>query len=1090
MPSNWRIVGGSGTPVGGGSSTAQAALASAIHFYPFSKQRDFNEKVGESPSLLDFGAKGDVQVFESGSALSVTASSNVVNAVFATCSGTVTSTGSAVVGTGTAFLSQCAVGNYITASGQTLQIISIQDDTHLTTGLTTALSSFGSPITSPVAFSPALSSASFSSGVGFTALTDVGKRIVIYGAGGSGARVLWMASATAGLSSTNSYATVTVLDAQGATFVGIAGNCAGKGVTWEVYGNGSPSMSGATLLSGPTAITPLATSISYSTSSPAYRYYLVQIVSTVSGQSGTAYVTSIALGYALGATIASVVSPTQATISTNALTTRQSCYAYFGTDDTAAIQQAFNVGTSLGTASSADAGITIQAPRGKYLFSSPMFHKHCVTVQGHHGGGTIFMADGAAMPTGVPLWNMSGTFPADGMIDFFTRLEDCRIDCGHISGSIGIFCDSLQENSGLYRVTVIKWLKYGIQAGSSTDQFGCVNWTVQDPWIYPSDSAFLDSTVCGIIGNYAVGTTIIRGTFLAQGGFVCGYGTAIEWSHGQLNCVGQIHIESANIGLHFDTGSLGVCEAIDTQSTVLVAAQIDAGNPVVLNNIASSSGTTVVDNVQGNTITQLLVSRYVCVPTAQVEILAGALQLNQSFPSGGPNIITLDPVNFGSDKQGGFICVNTRNSGFPNWTQTSASLTYLLGMWLRLAASRFEIMIGTATNTNGTNPATSYLAVDPAYGGILTPRLYFDNTGNLGPLNFGNNLGVNQIRWQHGLSGQGTLVLQYSTNSGSIWSDVFMVNLPTGNIFFPNGANFASGGPFGSGLYSSNGTPNGSISAQPGSVCFDLGGNLWLKTTGSGNTGWSSLTSGITQLTGDVTAGPGSGSQVATISAAAVTLAMMANLAANSIIGNNTGSTAAPIALTASQVLALLFATQAANTVYAGPSSGGSAAPTFRALAAADISGIAVTSVDTMAGPITFTITNSGGGGPQLSCVASGGVEAFALTQPGAWPAFVPGSITNLSSVTTDCAALSEGKKTTFRISITGTVVSSGINVTWTVPWTAKSNNQAWGGIEYVSGSPSSSWATIIGNTMSTQLGPLTSGHVQQFIYTGVLETT
>lgn len=44
---------------------------------------------------------------------------------------------------------------------------------------------------------------------------------------------------------------------------------------------------------------------------------------------------------------------------------------------------------------------------------------------------------------------------------------------------------------------------------------------------------------------------------------------------------------------------------------------------------------------------------------------------------------------------------------------------------------------------------------------------------------------------------------------------------------------------------------------------------------------------GITQLTGDVTAGPGSGSQVATIPAATVTLAQMANLASTNIIVGN-----------------------------------------------------------------------------------------------------------------------------------------------------------------------------------------------------------
>lgn len=56
--------------------------------------------------------------------------------------------------------------------------------------------------------------------------------------------------------------------------------------------------------------------------------------------------------------------------------------------------------------------------------------------------------------------------------------------------------------------------------------------------------------------------------------------------------------------------------------------------------------------------------------------------------------------------------------------------------------------------------------------------------------------------------------------------------------------------------------------------------------------------------TGDVTSS--AGSVALTVGAGAVTLAKMANLAANSILGNNTGSAATPLALTAAQVRTLL----------------------------------------------------------------------------------------------------------------------------------------------------------------------------------------
>lgn len=79
--------------------------------------------------------------------------------------------------------------------------------------------------------------------------------------------------------------------------------------------------------------------------------------------------------------------------------------------------------------------------------------------------------------------------------------------------------------------------------------------------------------------------------------------------------------------------------------------------------------------------------------------------------------------------------------------------------------------------------------------------------------------------------------------------------------------------------------------------------------TDLGLTGTNSGDQTIT-LTGDVT-GTGTGSFAATIANGAVTLAKQANLAANSIIGNNTGSAATPLALTTAQTKTLLAIVQA-----------------------------------------------------------------------------------------------------------------------------------------------------------------------------------
>lgn len=93
----------------------------------------------------------------------------------------------------------------------------------------------------------------------------------------------------------------------------------------------------------------------------------------------------------------------------------------------------------------------------------------------------------------------------------------------------------------------------------------------------------------------------------------------------------------------------------------------------------------------------------------------------------------------------------------------------------------------------------------------------------------------------------------------------------------------------------------------PGTVYFETDTGLQFISDG---VAWFpfSAAAGITQLTGDVTAGPGSGAQAATIANDAVTFAKMQNIATQRLIGRNTAGTGNPEEVSAAQVLGWLGA--------------------------------------------------------------------------------------------------------------------------------------------------------------------------------------
>lgn len=116
---------------------------------------------------------------------------------------------------------------------------------------------------------------------------------------------------------------------------------------------------------------------------------------------------------------------------------------------------------------------------------------------------------------------------------------------------------------------------------------------------------------------------------------------------------------------------------------------------------------------------------------------------------------------------------------------------------------------------------------------------------------------------------------------------------PAGDItIFGGGSNAANGGNVI--VRPGTGTPNGTIQLQDGSQ--GTAGQVWTSTDTIGSGTWlPTATTGITELTGDVTAGPGSGSQVASLiatsNATLTTLSALTTASALSSVGTITSGT-------------------------------------------------------------------------------------------------------------------------------------------------------------------------------------------------------
>lgn len=239
----------------------------------------------------------------------------------------------------------------------------------------------------------------------------------------------------------------------------------------------------------------------------------------------------------------------------------------------------------------------------------------------------------------------------------------------------------------------------------------------------------------------------------------------------------------------------------------------------------------------------------------------------------------------------GYVLTSSGGTSAPSWQPAAASGANTSLSNLTSTAINADLImdlgaaatIATKTQSGASNSENLNLGTGPASQG--------GGSGNSG------NLWLRTGDTNVGSGNSGTLTLSTGYVAGA--ASTGPVNISTGDA---SGA--GTSGQISLTTGSTSGGTRGKIKFVDGTE--GTAGHIWTSVDTAGNGRWQAAPAGgITALTGDVTAS-GTGSVTATIAAAAVTLAKMANLAANSIIGNNTGSPATPIALTGTQVTAML----------------------------------------------------------------------------------------------------------------------------------------------------------------------------------------
>ena len=235
------------------------------------------------------------------------------------------------------------------------------------------------------------------------------------------------------------------------------------------------------------------------------------------------------------------------------------------TDDTAAIQAAIDTAAASVVGA---AGDMVLLPKGMYMVSAPLVVKNYVRLVGANDNAVRIKAL-PSFPVNSPVVKMGPLGSGNGDV-FGVTLENLRIDCDKIAGSVGIAMNDCNEHCGLFNVEVRNFDMKALDVDS------CHHMTI-DRFAANGHSAFAGSSVVHLhAGGGPVWLRNIGNLSSGRAGVAAGVSAIlVESTIVRVDCAHFEHVEN---GVLFAAGWGGFVSSLNGHSTCTNLVKVNTGH--------------------------------------------------------------------------------------------------------------------------------------------------------------------------------------------------------------------------------------------------------------------------------------------------------------------------------------------------------------------------------------------------------------------------------------------------------------------------------------------------------------------------------